>query len=83
MIDVLEKVEEFPPSFGTTYGRWKSKYQYFPAVEEVTTEFGRIQCDYGFYVRHCLRLQDDGGGPDNYAGAKARKAVVRAFQQEN
>ena len=83
MIDILEKVDEFPDSFGSGYGRWKSKYQYFPVVEEVQTEFGRVKCDYGHYRRYCLRLADDGGGPDNFTGYKAREEAMRGFNGGN
>lgn len=83
MIDILEKVDKFPNSFGSGYGRWKSKYQYFPVVEEVQTEFGRLQCDYGYYRRYCLRLADDGGGPDNFTGNKAKEEARRRSKSKN
>ena len=69
-------MDEYPANFGTTPGKWRSKYQYFPVVEEIQTEFGQIKCDYGYYTRYCLRMPDDGGTPDNYMGHKMKSELM-------
>lgn len=83
IIDIVEGVVAYPENFGMTPGKSRPKYQYFPQVVEIQTEFGQIKCDYGRYMRNCLRLPDDGGFADNFVGPKALEDVTLKIGQEN
>jgi hypothetical protein len=67
MVDFVDSVSEYPEASSEPKLRGpRLKYQYFPIVHDVQTEFGPVRCDYLACARFCLPLPDDNDGmPSN------------------
>jgi hypothetical protein len=81
IVDVVDRVTVYPPNSGKTLGNTSFKYQYFPEIVDVQTEFGSVPCNFEMCARFCLRLEDDGGISDNFVPPGVRMAIGKILQQ--
>jgi hypothetical protein len=62
---IVDTVNEYPLGGYSTLRNSRFKYQYFPMVQGVETEFGSVECDTLKCGRQCARLEDDEKGTDD------------------
>jgi len=82
VVDILDTVTEYPLYGYSNLGNARFKYQYFPVIQKVQTEFGLVECALELCGRQLLRLEDDGGGADQVVPPVLLREAMKALREQ-